>query len=358
MSTDFHVNLNEYEITETIGQGPYGDVYLIEHKSTKEKYIAKTLNQELTEKTSQKTFSEILTKTSKIRSQSIASVIGFSLTNFNNENYPTIITEYFPNKPLKVLLDEESVRRGSPNLTGHRKYISILGIALGMQFLHLRGLTNRDLKPSNVLFDDENRPKICDFYMYRILSKTLKNFSEKIECVSLYTAPEVLFNDKYNNKVDVFSFAFVAYEIIVGRPIVALQDGENIDDYLKIIDDGKRPDLSIIAAPAVKECLEKCWLKDPNKRPTFDQVVQMIGNSNFYTPFDINKKEIVDYLALFPDDVKGKKFILSQLDNDILEDEKREKKMQKKKNPIRMFVILIIIYTIVTFISQNIHKYF
>ena len=44
-----------------------------------------------------------------------------------------------------------------------KKYIILLGIAIGMKYLHSLGIIHRDLKPGNILLDEELNPRICDF---------------------------------------------------------------------------------------------------------------------------------------------------------------------------------------------------
>jgi serine/threonine protein kinase len=46
---------------------------------------------------------------------------------------------------------------------GMAKSIVVCGIASGMKFMHASGIIQPDLKPGNILLDDEHRPRICDF---------------------------------------------------------------------------------------------------------------------------------------------------------------------------------------------------
>jgi serine/threonine protein kinase len=48
--------------------------------------------------------------------------------------------------------------------------IVIVGIALGMQYLHSHDIVHRDLKLENILLDDHNRPLITDFGLSRFIS--------------------------------------------------------------------------------------------------------------------------------------------------------------------------------------------
>ena len=51
------------------------------------------------------------------------------------------------------------------------KYIILLGVSLGMKYLHSEGIIHRDLKADNVVLNDELEPKICDFGSSKISDK-------------------------------------------------------------------------------------------------------------------------------------------------------------------------------------------
>ena len=42
-------------------------------------------------------------------------------------------------------------------------------IVLGLEYLHSKDISHRDLKPDNILFDDKNHVKICDFGEAKII---------------------------------------------------------------------------------------------------------------------------------------------------------------------------------------------
>jgi serine/threonine protein kinase len=92
----------------------------------------------------------------------------------------------------------------------------VVGIDLGMQFVHSRGYMHRDRKPSNILLDDEHQALIGDFGSSRLEDLAIM-FTKNVS-MPLYMAPEMS-EDNYTNKVDVFSFAMILYGIVVGQKV-------------------------------------------------------------------------------------------------------------------------------------------
>jgi serine/threonine protein kinase len=112
------------------------------------------------------------------------------------------------------------------------KSITVVGIALGMHFVHSFGLVCGNLKPSNILFDEFHRIQIVDIIPNCAELHSRKNFAEstlKVNGVpSEFAAPEVLSGRKLTEKGDVFAFASILFTIVVGhRPF--RETGERSD---------------------------------------------------------------------------------------------------------------------------------
>ncbi|GJN17676.1 hypothetical protein PR202_gb04765 [Eleusine coracana subsp. coracana] len=95
-----------------------------------------------------------------------------------------------------------------------------LDIARGMSYLHghkPEAIIHRDLEPSNILRDDTGHLKVADFDLCKML-KWRRKIREERAITSpgnacRYVAPEVLRNEEYDTKVDVFSFALILQEV-------------------------------------------------------------------------------------------------------------------------------------------------
>ena len=89
--------------------------------------------------------------------------------------------------------------------------------AQGLAYAHARGLVHRDVKPANLLFDEEGRVRIADFGVARALAEAA--WTEPVGAVvgtARYASPEQAEGRNVDGRADVYSLALVLYEAVTG----------------------------------------------------------------------------------------------------------------------------------------------
>ncbi|XP_028083060.1 putative cysteine-rich receptor-like protein kinase 35 [Camellia sinensis] len=128
--------------------------------------------------------------------------------------------EFASNGSLDYLLfNSETCRAGT--LDWKRTYAIIIGVARGLLYLHERShnvIIHCDIKPTNILIDENWVPKIADFGMANLFpqDQTHVNINEATGTLG-YLAPENMDNGHVSPKADTYSFGVVVLELISSR---------------------------------------------------------------------------------------------------------------------------------------------
>lgn len=287
------INLDEYKQKKKIGSGSYADVFLVKNKQTDKLYAAK-INKGDDELSSSLDEAIILIN---MDNPAILKIYGYSLKDFEGEENFTTILDYMPHGSLY-----ETIKQKNPPSywTPTKMYINLLGIAIGMKYLHSQNTVHRDLKPLNVLLDENYYPCICDFGFAKRLDKLgSKNLLKTGVGTIIYMAPEILSNSPYDYTVDVYSYGVLAYELITRQNM--FPTNVSLIDFINGITDGKRPDISMLD-PDIARFIDICWSNNPSERPNFSQIVEILEDQRFYSKFDVDVEGLKKYLELFDDE--------------------------------------------------------
>ncbi|KAF8821103.1 protein kinase domain-containing protein, partial [Cardiosporidium cionae] len=193
-----------------------------------------------------------------------------------------VVTEFCAGGTLFDILHKYRI-----NLTWSQR-IKIAGdIAKGCTYLHASQpqILHRDLKSLNILLAEPiagvNVPlaKVSDFGMSKIRQQAdIKNMTGMAGTFQ-WMAPEVLHNRPYDEKVDIYSYGIVLYELITSRvPYEECHHSSAVTTAIAVAQ-GLRPDLRRIpneCPRTLRSLMVACWDSRPQKRPTFSQIVDIL----------------------------------------------------------------------------------
>jgi len=155
-------------------------------------------------------------------------------------------------------------------------------IASAMSFLHASDVCHHNLKPSNVLLQDNNpaRVKVCDVGFWATatqIGNEGKKFNKEKED---WTAPEALMKKPFDMNCDVFSFGLILYCLVARKTSAPKRDAKN--DYKFSEEKSKN------IPGDVWDLVENCVDQAPSKRPKFSEIV--VALTNISEQFEGKKK--------------------------------------------------------------------
>ncbi|KAF0909532.1 hypothetical protein E2562_037169 [Oryza meyeriana var. granulata] len=179
------------------------------------------------------------------------------------------VTEFMVNGSLRHVL-----QRKDKYLDRRKRLIIAMDAAFGLEYLHSKNIVHFDLKCDNLLVNlkDQSRPicKVGDFGLSKIKRNTL--VSGGVRGTLPWMAPELLngSSNKVSEKVDVFSFGIVMWEILTGEePYANMHYGAIIGG---IVNNTLRPPVPASCDPEWRRLMEQCWAPDPSQRPAFTEI--------------------------------------------------------------------------------------
>ncbi|CCH46600.1 hypothetical protein BN7_6194 [Wickerhamomyces ciferrii] len=286
-----------YQILGSLGKGSFGNVVkCFDHKSGKILSI-KIMKNDL--ELSLQCINEIKVLKKLIPNKQSLNYFG----HFNFRSHICIITELLSVNLYDCL---ESTNFKSFELNILQKWSK--DILQGLKFLHQQGIIHADLKPENIMLISTNSLdlKIIDFGT----SCSIGDVSYPYIQSRFYRSPEIVLGCRYNEKIDIWSFAVMIWELYMGNPMFPAKD--ELDLLNLIIKTMGSPDSRLILRYRYE--LNKFGSVNKRKNLKFIDLKALI-----FTKFD-DDGNFIDYDNIINDNTKIKAPFLTKHEtfNDFL----------------------------------------
>jgi len=122
--------------------------------------------------------------------------------------------------------------------------------------------------------------KISDFGSSRRFVWT-NSISGKVSDNPLWIAPEILRNEKYNEKVDVYSFGLICWQFLTAKPPFDDEQYKFTSITIEKILHGQRPEIPEETESYFRDLIQQCWAQEPKNRLSFIECFECISKRTF-----------------------------------------------------------------------------
>ena len=333
--------INErYEIIKTIGEGGMANVYLANDTILERKVAIKVLRGDLSN--DEKFIRRFKREALSVSNLSHPNIVEVYDVGEEEGNY-YIVMEYIEGKTLKQLLQ----KRGALTLT---EVIDIMSqLTDGLSHAHEAYIIHRDIKPQNIMIEDNGLVKITDFGIAMALNSTQLTQTNSVMGSVHYLPPEQANGKGSTVKSDIYSLGILMYELLTGS--VPFKGDNAVEIALKHMKE-KLPSIRK-QNPTIPQSIENIVLKATAKNPKnrYDTVREMYNDLQTAIERDNEKRLVYEYPENDLEETKVVPVITKEVKKSMVDkpeelDEKDssvfKEKNDKNKLPIILAAVLLV----------------
>lgn len=296
--------LEGFNVVKKVGQGHMSSVFLAVERSTNGAFAVKVKNKEVLRK--KRAFNLAATE-KEILSTLDHPFLPSLVRHFESENHIFLAMEYCSGGDINLL------RHSQPNkiLSESALRFYAAEVVLALEYLHERGIVYRDLKPDNILVQDNGHIMLTDFDLSRRLFSHVNQTGSEHESASSnnsssddersfastsidgevegtmkshsfvgtveYIAPEVLWCTGHSFPVDWWSLGILMYEMKYGK--TPFRGSSRKETFFNIM--CKDPPITGSWSP-LKDLIKKLLVKEPSERLGFSMGATDVKNHSFF----------------------------------------------------------------------------
>ncbi|XP_058072518.1 protein STRUBBELIG-RECEPTOR FAMILY 2-like [Magnolia sinica] len=285
---DLRVATNSFAEDNLLGEGSLGSVYKgVFHDG--EIFAVKKINMMPLSLHKEVKFIELVRSMSLLRHPNISSLLGYCM---EHQQY-LLVYEYAGNITLEDIL--HSAHDDGRYLSWNARVWIALDVALALEYLHLTiwpPVAHGNIKATNVLLNDDLRPRICDCGLAVLRPLTCIKPSELPTGGMGYNAPEYGMPGIDKTKSDVYGFGVLLMELLTGlKPFDSSRAREkrnlikwastrlhNFNYLEEMVDPAIRGSYSALALFRCTEAITLCTQVEPEVRPPISEIVELLAS--------------------------------------------------------------------------------
>ena len=305
-----------YTAIRFLGKGGFGEAYLVKSNMTKKNYVMKSINFDLLDDENKKyTINEAILLKKIYHPNIIKFKEVFEVKKPNIQL--NIIMEYAENGDLNKLLETNINKK-----VYFKENILInwlCQICSALKYIHYKKIIHRDIKPANIFMNNLGQIKLGDFG----ISKNLKNLELASSFVgsAYYTAPEMIYEEKYSYEIDIWALGVTFYELMnLRKPFRAEYPAIYLEIKNKEVDE-----INNIYSKPFRNLIYQMLKKNPKERPKADDIL-----NNLFI-----KEKIKGLIIEKINWVKSDKKIINEKFR--IKDEEKENNLNKNKFKIQSY---------------------
>ncbi|HZK15566.1 MAG TPA: protein kinase, partial [Solirubrobacterales bacterium] len=256
-----------YRLEAKLGSGGMSTVYLASDDTLDRPVAVKVMHREMSEQEDQlQRFRQEARAVAKLTHPNVVAVIDAG----EDGGHLYIVFEYVKGETLKQRIG----RVGA--LDTQEAIAYAIEVGRGLSVAHARNMVHRDIKPQNVLIDEEGRAKLTDFGISRQLEQDGVTATGRVLGTTDYVAPEQAMGKDIDTRSDIYSLGVVLYEMLVGQ--VPFHADSQVGVAMKHVNE-ELPDVQrrrSEASAAVALVVERATAKNPDER--YQTVAEMIDD--------------------------------------------------------------------------------
>jgi eukaryotic-like serine/threonine-protein kinase len=248
---------NRYRVLRRLGGGGMADVYVAEQVQLSRRVVIKVLHPHLARDAEvAERFRREAEAAAKLVHPHICAIHDYGAT----QDVVFAVMPYFEGGSLADVIQKQR------HVDSTRAAVVASQVACALDYAHRRGVVHRDVKPDNVLFDEDGNAALTDFGIATARFHGRLTASGRAMGTPHYMSPEQAMGKLVDGRSDIYAVGILLYEALVGFPPFDGADSFSVS-YKQVHEAAVPPiDVSSRVPPELSDIVMKCLAKQPGAR--------------------------------------------------------------------------------------------